>query len=70
MHPRDFGLSDPNDIGASEYRAIYDCLADALADPQEVEPHEFAVDILDQFIDFAISMRNEVVRDALQERKV
>lgn len=69
-HPRDFGLADPDDIGVSEYRAIYENLADALADYSDenlpnMSAHEYAIAILDEFVGWAINMREKVISDKL-----
>lgn len=50
-------LSDPDTVCQSEYRAIYDCIRDALQDAPEDERLEIALAMLKEFKDSAKSMR-------------
>ena len=55
-----FNFQDPDEVGQSEYRAVYECLQDGLedfdADPQEYEPHTRE--------DHAETMLHEIIRSA------
>jgi len=62
-HPADFGLEDPKMVGSTEYHAIYDTLVDALDGCEEdvaEAPGAFAIDILEEFIGHAQSMREHI----------
>ena len=64
-HPEDFRLEDPKMVGASEYRAIYDVLVDALDGCEEDiadNPSSFALTILDEFIDHARAMKQQIIK--------
>lgn len=61
--PERLGFADPDDVGASEYRAIYDCIADALVNVEEEvadEPPVFVAAMLDEFILHARTLRRTV----------
>ena len=61
-----WGLDDPDNVGASEYRAIYETLEDGLAsfeDDGEVDETDIvrhAIGMLDEFIDHARYMRSHI----------
>lgn len=42
-------LPDPDDVGQSEYRTIYETLRDTLRDCPEEERFDLAVSMLDEF---------------------
>lgn len=50
----------PDIIGSSEYRAIHDCIADALHDYAENERPAVAKAMLNEFIDHAKAMKKRV----------
>ena len=50
----------PDIIGSSEYRAIYDCIADALTDYDESEHADVAKSMLNEFIDHAKAMKKRL----------
>lgn len=50
----------PNAVGASEYRAIYECIADALSDYDEGEHAAVAKSMLNEFIDHAKAMKKRL----------
>ncbi len=49
-------LSDPDMVGAAEYRAIYDLLNSAVADDGEVELRHMDA-ILDEFINWSKALK-------------
>jgi len=62
-HPRDFGLADPKNVGADEYTAIHEMLADALEGCEEDvadSPADFTLAILTEFAGHAIAMLKRV----------
>lgn len=63
MTPADapFRFTDPDHIGESEYRTIYDFCADALADAEPGTEIEFVVAILEQFEDWARRLRQSIL---------
>ena len=48
---------DPDMVGQSEYRAIFDCVADALEDVPEDEHLGHAIEMLKEFESWAKEMR-------------
>lgn len=50
----------PDVVRAAEYRAIYDCLFDALRDYDSGEQHEVAKVMLNEFIDHAKAMKKRL----------
>lgn len=61
--PKELGLKDPDSIGASEYRAIHETLAEALAgceDEVAQPPREFAAAILNEFIRWAEDAKRQI----------
>lgn len=59
------GLPDPDDIGATEYRAIYDALNEGLEsaaeDGGEYDPASTAIGMLDEVLAWASKMRKALV---------
>ena len=57
-----WGLDDPDLVGASEYRAIWGCLADALTNLDEVAdaPEVFVFDIIEEFESYLQSIRRQL----------
>lgn len=53
-------LEDPDDIGQSEYRAIIDCLRDALEDAPEEDRLGLAIGMLDEFEHWAGSLKKRL----------
>lgn len=53
------GLQRPDQIGESEYRAIYETLLDAMTEPDDRED-ELMLAILDSFIDSANYMKGQM----------
>lgn len=51
---------DPDLIGSSEYRAIYDCIADALHAYDDSEHADVAKSMLNEFIDHAKAMKKRL----------
>ena len=54
------GATDPDDIGSSEYRAIYECIDESISDLDSEDPRELAIQMLGEFIDHAITMREAI----------
>ena len=59
-----WGFADPDDVGESEYRAIYDTIADGLTsqdeDDPDASPSELADAMLQSFIASAQAMRKQL----------
>jgi hypothetical protein len=55
-----FGFQDPDQVCASEYRAIYECLSDAVASQDQDDPDEspaaLMTGMLEEFIGYAQAM--------------
>lgn len=64
-------FDDPDDIGASEYRLLYDFLSDIAkdnADWPEEEQRQHLVSVLNEVVDNAISMIHFLKANAPSER--
>lgn len=59
MKPEDLFVN-PDIIGSSEYRSIYDCISDALHDYDESEHAAVAKSMLNEFIDHAKAMKKRL----------
>jgi hypothetical protein len=53
-------LQHPDQVCESEYRAIYECLGDALADTPESERKTMALAMLREFEEWAKSLRRRI----------
>jgi len=61
MSPID-ALQHPDQVCESEYRAIYECLGDALADTPEPERKSIALAMLREFEEWAKALRRSIRR--------
>jgi hypothetical protein len=59
MNPID-ALEHPDTVCESEYRAIYECLGDALADTPEPERKTMAMGMLREFEEWAKALRRRI----------
>ena len=59
---------NPDIIGSSEYRAIYDCIADATSDYTAAEHGDVAKAMLNEFIDQAKAMKKRLKKMAKIDR--
>lgn len=57
---KEFHLADPDEIGSSEYRAIYNCLQDGLEACEAHERQAMAEAMLESFIERASSMLRQI----------
>jgi len=53
-------LSNPDDIGVSEYRAIYECISDALHDTPDEEKKAQAIAMLEEFEGWAMALKKRI----------
>ena len=53
-------LQHPDQVCESEYRAIYECLGDALADTPEAERKAMALGMLREFEEWAKALRKRI----------
>lgn len=68
MNPIELLLS-PDDVGQSEYRAIYSCIEDALWDAPEDERMEIAISMLEEFKVWAKGMRKTLKKASSKKAK-
>jgi hypothetical protein len=54
-----WGLQSPDELGTSEYRAIYETLADGLSEESE-NPAGLALAMLDEFVGHAKALQQEI----------
>ena len=59
----------PKDVGQSGYTAMYDCIADALADTPEDEQAMLIFSMLAEFATWALSLMDSLVSAELLKRK-
>jgi hypothetical protein len=59
MNPLDT-LTHPDDVGESEYRAIYECLQDALRDTPDEDKKAHALAMLEEFKEWAKALRKRI----------
>jgi hypothetical protein len=59
MNPLDI-LEHPDDVGQSEYRAIYECISDALSDVSDMVKKELAIAMLGEFEAWAKALKKRI----------
>ncbi len=62
---KDWNITHPDEVGASEYRAIYECIDDGLQGCEEDvadDPRVFALAMLDEFTMHAAALRVQITR--------
>lgn len=66
--PRNY-LPDPDDIGQSEYRAIYEHMKDALEDCPDEDRFGLALAMLDEFKLWADALKNTLKKASSKKLK-
>jgi hypothetical protein len=56
-------FNSPDDVGSSEYRAIYDCIADALFDANDEDAEDMVRSMLQAFSDAVQDMQLRFIED-------
>lgn len=59
MNPLDI-LEHPDDVCESEYRAIYECISDALHDTPNEDKKDHALGMLEEFEGWAKALRKKI----------
>ncbi len=57
---KQFNFPNPDEVGSSEYRAIYSCLQSGLEDCPAEERTELAAAMLEEFVEHAAAMLEQV----------
>ena len=53
-------LPNPDEVAASEYRAIYECVQDALQDTPDEDKKDHALAMLDEFEEWAAALKERI----------